>query len=164
MAKAINRLTDRSIKAAPVGLFHDGGGLYLQVTQASDKTRRHSWLFRFATSDAERAANPDLGKERRMGLGAYPDVSLAEARQKAAEARRMREQGTDPTIGTPLRLPKPLPPSRWQVSMNAPMHSLPTMRKVGAPPTGMIGHGPSLTVSPPCSALCPSIWSRPRMC
>jgi hypothetical protein len=40
--------------------------------RALDNTRRHSWLFRFATSDAERAANPDLGKERRMGLGAHP--------------------------------------------------------------------------------------------
>src|SRR5262249_27452512 len=96
MARRVNRLTEKTIKAAKVGLHPDGGGLYLQVTQGSDKTRRHSWLFRFATADAERAANPSLGKERRMGLGAYPQVTLADARQRAAEARRLREAGIDP--------------------------------------------------------------------
>ena len=31
-----------------------------------------------------------------MGLGAYPLVSLAEARDKAAEARKLLKQGVDP--------------------------------------------------------------------
>jgi integrase len=97
MGRSINRLTERTIKSVRPGLFPDGNGLYLQVTQqGSAGTLRHSWLFRYATTDAERVANPELGRERRMGLGAYPGVSLAEARQKAAEARRLREQGIDP--------------------------------------------------------------------
>jgi integrase len=47
-------------------------------------------------SDRERAANPNKGKERRMGLGAYPDVSLPKARKRAEEARGLRDQGIDP--------------------------------------------------------------------
>jgi len=37
-----------------------------------------------------------LGKAREMGLGAFPDVSLAEARDRAAEARRLLRDGVDP--------------------------------------------------------------------
>jgi integrase len=96
MARSINRLTERTIKSVKPGLYPDGGGLYLQVTPGTDSALRHSWLFRFSTTDAERAANPSLGKERRMGLGAYPQVSLADARQRATEARRLREMGIDP--------------------------------------------------------------------
>jgi hypothetical protein len=96
MARSINRLTERTIKSVKPGLYPDGGGLYLQVTSGTDSALRHSWLFRFSTTDAERAANPSLGKERRMGLGAYPQVSLADARQRATEARRLREMGIDP--------------------------------------------------------------------
>jgi integrase len=43
-------------------------------------------LFRFARQ----------GRERWMGLGPYPDVSLAEARQKAFDARRLLRDGVDP--------------------------------------------------------------------
>jgi integrase len=96
MSRSINRLTERTIRSVKPGLYPDGGGLYLQVTTGADDALRHSWLYRFATTDAERAANPQLGRERRMGLGAYPAVSVAEARQRAAEARRLREQGIDP--------------------------------------------------------------------
>ena len=36
------------------------------------------------------------GRERWMGLGPYPDVSLAEARDKSLECRRMLREGIDP--------------------------------------------------------------------
>lgn len=96
MHSQVHRLTERTIKSVKPGLYPDGGGLYLQVTEGSDDSLRHSWLFRFGTADAEREANPSLGKERRMGLGAYPQVGLADARQRATEARRLREMGVDP--------------------------------------------------------------------
>ena len=51
-------------------MLHDGGGLYLRITP----TRAKSWVFRFQIA----------GKRRDMGLGPYPDVTLAEAREKAA--------------------------------------------------------------------------------
>ena len=57
-------------------------GLHLQVTPTGAK----SWVLRIY---------PD-GRRREMGLGSYPEVSLARARQRAAEAREEIWQGTDP--------------------------------------------------------------------
>jgi Phage integrase central domain/Arm DNA-binding domain len=36
------------------------------------------------------------GKRRDMGLGPSPDISLADARERAAEQRRLRHAGVDP--------------------------------------------------------------------
>jgi integrase len=94
--RSIHRLSDRTVRTVRPGLHPDGGGLYLQVTVGADGTMRRSWLFRFATADVERAINPKLGRERRMGLGAYPDISLADARQAATDARKLRQDGLDP--------------------------------------------------------------------
>jgi integrase len=62
--------------------FADGGNLYLRVAQGGTK----GWMFRFAMH----------GKTRDMGLGRYPDVSLAKAREIATECRRMLATGIDP--------------------------------------------------------------------
>lgn len=64
----------------------DGGGLYLQVTAGTDQAIRRSWIYRYASD----------GKERHMGLGSLADVGLAAARQKAADARKLRLAGVDP--------------------------------------------------------------------
>jgi integrase len=64
------------------GMYPDGAGLYLQVTGAGAK----SWLYRYQRD----------GKEHQMGLGSLSAVSLADARRKAAEARRLRAEGVDP--------------------------------------------------------------------
>jgi len=64
------------------GRYGDGGGLYLQVTATGTK----SWLFRYMLN----------GKAREMGLGAVPLVPLAEAREKAIQARRQVKAGIDP--------------------------------------------------------------------
>jgi Arm DNA-binding domain len=82
----INRLTALKVdRTRKPGLLHDGAGLYLQVTAGNDGVTK-SWLFRFALD----------GRERRMGLGSLTDVSLAEAREKAATARRQVKDGKDP--------------------------------------------------------------------
>jgi integrase len=60
----------------------DGGGLWLQV----GPTGSRSWIFRFTIA----------GKARAMGLGALNAVSLAQARQKAADARNLVAAGMDP--------------------------------------------------------------------
>lgn len=86
MASILNRLNQGKVNAAKVGLHADGGGLYLQVTAGKNDSLRKSWFFRFAIS----------GHERRMGLGALSDVSLAEARKLADAARRLHAQGIDP--------------------------------------------------------------------
>jgi integrase len=76
-------------KAKGPAVLHDGGGLYLRVAAPGrDKTQpcAKSWVFRFQLN----------GKRRDMGLGSYPDVSLAAARDKATVGRRHRQDGADP--------------------------------------------------------------------
>ena len=63
------------------GRYGDGGGLWLQV-----RTSGKSWLFRYTRK----------GVARHVGLGPARDVSLAEARTKAAEYRRQLLFGIDP--------------------------------------------------------------------
>lgn len=60
------------------------GGLRLQVTEGG----KRSWQVRFTS--------PTTGKRREMGLGSFPAVSLALARQRAAEAREKVARGVDP--------------------------------------------------------------------
>jgi integrase len=69
-------------KAKGPAVLHDGGGLYLRVSASGAK----SWVFRFQLD----------GKRRDMGLGPYPDISLAEARGRATEHRKQRHEGIDP--------------------------------------------------------------------
>lgn len=65
------------------GVYCDGAGLYLQVKETGSK----SWVFRYMLK----------GRARWMGLGPLPDVSLAEARDKAALARKtLRDEKADP--------------------------------------------------------------------
>jgi integrase len=63
-------------------VLHDGGGLYLRASATGAK----SWVFRFQLD----------GKRRDMGLGPYPDISLADARAKASVHRKQRHDGIDP--------------------------------------------------------------------
>src|SRR5262245_23934485 len=80
-----NKLTPLAIKRAKKpGLYGDGNGLYLQISQFGTK----AWLFRFMRD----------GTARKMGLGPLHTVSLADARQKAAEARRKLLDGIDPIV------------------------------------------------------------------
>lgn len=83
MVREINRLTALGVtKAKKPGMHPDGGGLYLQIT----KTGAKSWVYRFMLN----------GRARMMGLGPCNVVSLAEARVKASEARKLRVAGIDP--------------------------------------------------------------------
>src|SRR5690606_7813723 len=63
------------------GRHADGGGLYLVIDRYG---KRWALLFQMR------------GKRREMGLGAYPAVSLAMARDKAEAARQAVQQGVDP--------------------------------------------------------------------
>jgi len=95
--RSIHRLSDLGIKANGPGKHADGGGLWLQVTGGSGGTLYRSWLFRYATGEVETSKTGKPRRvERAMGLGRYPDTSLVEARRKAAEQRKLREQGIDP--------------------------------------------------------------------
>src|SRR5260370_20507337 len=83
MARASNKLYAVEVKRIDQkGMYHDGGGLYLQVSAGGAK----SWIFRFMLD----------GRSREMGLGAVHAIPLADARKRAAECRRMRFDGIDP--------------------------------------------------------------------
>jgi len=83
MARIIAKLSDLAVRrASEPGVYADGEGLYLQVSSSSTK----SWIFRFTLN----------GKTREMGLGPFPTISLAAARNAASEARKLSKQGTDP--------------------------------------------------------------------
>lgn len=79
-------LTDAAIRKAkpqskPLRLF-DEKGMYLELSPSGGKLWR--WKYRY------------LGKEKRLALGTYPDVSLAEARDRCHEARSLLANGADP--------------------------------------------------------------------
>lgn len=71
-------------QAKKPGMHAVGGvdGLLLQVT----KTGATSWMLRAMIA----------GKRRGMGLGSYPAVGVAAAREKARAARQQIEEGLDP--------------------------------------------------------------------
>ena len=64
------------------GRHSDGAGLYLFVRTDG----RAGWVFRYTIRR----------KKRDMGLGSYPDVGLARAREKARAAREVLDRGEDP--------------------------------------------------------------------
>lgn len=77
------KLTVKKIKAlSRPGLYGDGGTLYLNVAEKGSK----SWIQRVMIH----------GRRRDIGLGGWPVVSLAEAREQAFENRRAIRAGGDP--------------------------------------------------------------------
>lgn len=83
MARVLGKLTVLAVnKAKTKGLYADGGGLYLQVGPTGSK----SWLFRYMR----------FGKAQAMGLGPLHAVSLADARTKAADCRKLLAAGLNP--------------------------------------------------------------------
>lgn len=88
MSRVANRLSSKSVAAKrEPGYYPDGAGLYLQVTRASPgAAASKSWILRFALNK----------HSREMGLGSLANVSLAEARTRAAELRRQLHEGKDP--------------------------------------------------------------------
>ena len=77
------KLTDAKLRnlAAP-GKHFDGGGLYLDVTKAGGRYWRMKYRFG--------------GKEKLLAFGVYPGVSLKDARDLAAVARKALQAGDDP--------------------------------------------------------------------
>lgn len=82
-----NTVRGSKAKAAPFNLY-DTGGLYLTVSPSNAKW----WRFKYRFG----------GKERRVGFGVYPEVSLAEARMRRDAARALLRDGKDP--GTERRV------------------------------------------------------------
>ena len=79
-------LTDAVCRSAKPGpkrrKLSDGGGLQLWVQTSGARLWQLAYRFH--------------GRQRQLALGAYPDLSLAEARVKREDARRLLRTGGDP--------------------------------------------------------------------
>ena len=78
----MGKLTDRRVRAARTGKHGDGAGLWLVVKRSGAR----SWVLRYQLD----------GRAREMGLGPYPLVGLAAARERAQALRAGLRQGIDP--------------------------------------------------------------------
>ena len=91
----MSKLTEVAIKKAKPGFnpitktettnaykLADGGGMYLEVMPNGSKYWRLKYRFG--------------GKEKRLALGVYPDVSLADARERRSDARKLLANDADP--------------------------------------------------------------------
>src|SRR5438477_3204981 len=85
-ATAHNRLKPVDLpRIKKPGYYHDGSGLYLDVRSGRGGITR-VWVLRYTRH----------GKARMMGLGPLHTISLADARQKARDARKLLLEGIDP--------------------------------------------------------------------
>jgi integrase len=85
MSRKATELGPLSVKRLTTPGMHAVGGatgLYLQVLESGAR----SWILRIVVG----------ARRRDMGLGGYPDVSLAEARRRAHEKRAIVQDGRDP--------------------------------------------------------------------
>lgn len=70
--------TEKAIKLA------DGAGMFLLITPAGGKL----WRLKYRID----------GREKLLAIGAYPEISLSEARKRREEARALIAQGKDPSL------------------------------------------------------------------
>lgn len=100
-------LTDIQVKTAKPQdkdyKLSDGDGMYLQVAASGGKRWRLKYRFG--------------GKEKLLALGTYPDVSLAEARNKRHEARNMLAHNIDP--GDTRKILKQAKQEREEITENS---------------------------------------------
>lgn len=95
---AIHQLTDvqcRNAKCegtAKIKKLADGGGLYLWVYADG----KRYWRYRYAQHGVNRKGEPAL-IEKTLSVGVYPEITLAEARGKAAELRKQARTDLDPS-------------------------------------------------------------------
>ena len=87
MPKKAKELSALAVSRLTVAGNHAVGGvtgLYLYINDANAR----SWVLRIMVGD----------KRRHIGLGGYPDVTLAQARDKARVARDEVSRGIDPVV------------------------------------------------------------------
>lgn len=80
------KLSDQAVKKAKPKAkpykMADGGGMYLEVMPSGSKY----WRLKYRIA----------GKEKRLALGVYPDVSLKDARVRRDETRKVLANDGDP--------------------------------------------------------------------
>jgi hypothetical protein len=81
-ARLGGKLSARRVETAAAGTHEDGSGLRLVVRPSGAR----SWVLRYQLQ----------GRRRDLGLGRWPEITLARAREKAMDARRLVAEGRDP--------------------------------------------------------------------
>lgn len=85
-------LTDFAIRSAKPGSrpqkLSDGGNLHLLVTPAGGKLWRFNYRF--------------PGKQKTVSLGPYPEVTLAMARERLLDSKKLLASGRDPAVQAKL--------------------------------------------------------------
>ena len=144
------------------GRYSDGGGLHLYISKAG----RKSWVQRITID----------GRRRDIGLGGFPSVSLAHAREKAADNRAAIAEGRDPlsekrspampTFREAVRAVHEANKPRWRNGKHVASwmqtlerHAMPTL---GNTPLGRIDGGAVLQVLTPIWATRPETARRVR--
>lgn len=84
VARELSALEVKRIESPGMHAVGGVAGLYLQVVPSGGRT----WILRCLIG----------GKRREMGLGGFPSVTLALAREKARVARQTIDEGRDPII------------------------------------------------------------------
>lgn len=144
-------LTDTEIRRSRPGdkqyRLTDGRGLFLLVTPTGGRLWR--WKYRFE------------GKEKLMALGQYPEISLAEVRNRHAEARRLLASGVDPMAtrktekaakreagANSFRAIASLWLEHWRAD-KSPRHADTTQRRLEANVFPLLGARPISQIEPP---------------
>lgn len=81
MSLTVTQIRNAKRGNGKVKLF-DGGGLYIELASSGSKLWRYKYRYH--------------GKAKLLALGRFPEVSLQEARQKHAQARKLLHDGIDP--------------------------------------------------------------------
>ncbi len=81
MSRPLHKLSSSEAKAKPPGKYSDGGGLWLYKRNDGGA----QWVLRYTI----------FSRRHEMGLGAFPEVSLKEARVEAERWRAVVRSGTD---------------------------------------------------------------------
>jgi hypothetical protein len=136
MARQLNRLSSLAVqRAKKPGMYADGAGLYLRVAPGGSR----QWIFRYVTH----------GRMRDLGIGPAHTLSLAEARERAVDARKLRLDGIarsrrNTSVGPSTR---PRRPSRSHSGRAAPAFSRPTIPGGQIQSTGGSGRARSRSYS-----------------
>jgi integrase len=90
-AKELSALAVAKLKSEGRHAVGGADGLHLRVAGGS-----RAWVLRVAVGTRTNGDGKSAVHRRDMGLGGYPEVSLAEAREKARELRKQVRDGIDP--------------------------------------------------------------------
>jgi integrase-like protein/Arm domain-containing DNA-binding protein len=95
LPKVAKELSAREVSRITKPGSHPVGGVPGLILRVSASGAR-SWVLRIAMGTRVNQKGVEVPRRRDIGLGGYPGVTLAQAREKARDKRELIEQGIDP--------------------------------------------------------------------